>query len=176
MSAEDCDREVDKGIHGVEYQIVLQNQSSWAATCIAERCYEHKCTSKILWLLPLMRHTVCLNDIYYQYMNSGLFYILQYMDLHNLFLCIKGAFFRKEFSRLGEVRSLIPPHVHMIALTVTATFSTRNKVITTLRMVDPYIHLTLHTGLPKRTAGNYFCPIDFSTKKTTQSGQHSRVH
>ena len=56
-----------------------------------------------------------------------------------VFFFTRGVFFRKEFSRLGEVRSLIPPHVHMIALTATATVSTQDKVITTLGMVDPYI-------------------------------------
>ena len=30
--------------------------------------------------------------------------------------------------RLREVQSMIPPHVHMIVLTATATVSTRNKV------------------------------------------------
>ena len=35
---------------------LAQSQSS--ATCIGGRCYEHRCTSKILWLLLLMRHSV----------------------------------------------------------------------------------------------------------------------
>ena len=59
----------------------------------------------------------------------------------HLYTCFDSflPFVRKKFPRLGEVRSFIPPHVHMITLTVTATVSTRDKVITTLGMVDPYI-------------------------------------
>ncbi|KAL5491580.1 hypothetical protein EMCRGX_G016893 [Ephydatia muelleri] len=32
-------------------------------------------------------------------------------------------------SNLGEFRSLIPPHVHVLALTATVTVSSRNKII-----------------------------------------------
>ena len=42
------------------------------------------------------------------------------------------------------MRSLIPQHAHMMALTATATVSTRSKVITTLGMVDPFILSVSH--------------------------------
>ena len=39
-----------------------------------------------------------------------------------------------EFARLGEVRSLIPKYVNILALTATATKSTRKVVIKLLNM------------------------------------------
>ena len=45
-----------------------------------------------------------------------------------------GVSFRKEFSRIAEVRSLIPRHVWVMALTATATISTRRKIILSLDM------------------------------------------
>lgn len=44
-----------------------------------------------------------------------------------------------EFARLGEVRSLIPQHVHVMALTDTATKTTRKVVIKRLNMKCPII-------------------------------------
>ena len=44
--------------------------------------------------------------------------------------------FRREFSRLGELRSIIPEHVHVMAL---ATVSTRKEIIKSLDMQDPVI-------------------------------------
>ena len=106
--------------------------------------------------------------------NSSLFLVLLYIHLHTCFDPFL-PFFRKKFSRLGEVGSLIPPHVHMITLTGIATVSTQDKVITTLEMVDPYIlaisptNQTLHIVLLKR---NYFCSVDWwITKKTTPHAQ-----
>ncbi len=40
----------------------------------------------------------------------------------------RGDTFRKAFSELGEVRSLLPPHKNLMALTVTATKATRRSV------------------------------------------------
>lgn len=51
----------------------------------------------------------------------------------------RGDEFRQEFRHLGEVRSLIPQHVHTMALTATATKSLRKCVCTTLGMHDPYL-------------------------------------
>lgn len=51
----------------------------------------------------------------------------------------RGDKFRVEFARLGEVRSLIPQHVHVMALTATATKSTRKLVIKRLSMINPVI-------------------------------------
>lgn len=46
----------------------------------------------------------------------------------------RGSTFRKAFSRIGEVRSIIPQHVHMMALTATATKSTRRSILQKLGM------------------------------------------
>ena len=40
----------------------------------------------------------------------------------------RGDFFRREFSKLGEVRNLIPYHVKMMTLTATATAATRRRI------------------------------------------------
>ena len=53
--------------------------------------------------------------------------------------CYRGDGFRTDFSKLGEVRSLIPSSVKLIALTATATRVTRTRVIKMLNMVDPCI-------------------------------------
>ncbi len=46
----------------------------------------------------------------------------------------RGDAFRVEFAHLGEVRSLIPRHVYMMALTATATVATRKAILRRLRM------------------------------------------
>ena len=51
----------------------------------------------------------------------------------------RGDEFRVEFARLGEVRSLIPKYVNILALTATATKSTREVVIKLLNMKNPSI-------------------------------------
>ena len=51
----------------------------------------------------------------------------------------RGESFHKEYSHLGEIRSLIPASVHMMALTATATQQTRSKIITKLCMEHPFI-------------------------------------
>ena len=43
-----------------------------------------------------------------------------------------------EFTRLGEVRSLIPPHVNVLALTATATKETRKAVVKRLKACPHY--------------------------------------
>ena len=54
----------------------------------------------------------------------------------NLF---RGESFRPEFARLGEVRSLIPESVRIMALTATVTLSTRAKIIKVLGMYKPAV-------------------------------------
>ena len=44
-----------------------------------------------------------------------------------------------EFARLGEVRSLIPPHVNVLALTATATKATRKAMVKKRSMKSPEI-------------------------------------
>lgn len=51
----------------------------------------------------------------------------------------RGTSFRREFSHLGEIRSIIPEGVHVMALTATATKATRQFVIRKLNMYDPVI-------------------------------------
>jgi superfamily II DNA helicase RecQ len=50
-----------------------------------------------------------------------------------LLLCSSESF-RHEFSRLGELQSVIPDHVNVMALTATATKTTRNWIIKSLDM------------------------------------------
>ena len=56
-----------------------------------------------------------------------------------LFLLLRGHAFRKEFSNLGEIRSIVPESVNLMALTATATVSTRNFIIKNLSMRNPAI-------------------------------------
>ena len=46
---------------------------------------------------------------------------------------------RKEFSDLGEIGSIVPRCVHLMALTATATLSTRKFIIKNLDMQDTAI-------------------------------------
>ena len=55
----------------------------------------------------------------------------------------RGDTFRKAFSELGEVRSLIPKHVNMLALTATATKQTRKAVCRILGLKAPKFVLRL---------------------------------
>ena len=51
----------------------------------------------------------------------------------------RGDSFRMEFSHLGEIRSIVPRDVHLMALTATATLSTSKYIIGNLSMQDPAI-------------------------------------
>ena len=53
----------------------------------------------------------------------------------NLFL--RGHTFRETYRRLGEIRSLVPPSVHLMAVTATATKTTRSEVYRMLGMYQP---------------------------------------
>ena len=46
----------------------------------------------------------------------------------------RGKTFRKEFSNIGEIRSIVARRVRLMALTTTATLSTRNFIIKNLNM------------------------------------------
>ena len=48
---------------------------------------------------------------------------------------------QKEFSHLGEIRSIIPLNVHVMALTATATLSTRHYIMDTLSMKTENTHI-----------------------------------
>lgn len=58
--------------------------------------------------------------------------------LHCLFY-YRGDSFRQEFSKLGELRSLIPGGVKIMALTATATVATRKSICKSLGLVKPVI-------------------------------------
>ncbi len=51
----------------------------------------------------------------------------------------RGPSFRKEFSHLEEIRSIVPESVRLMTLTATATFSTRRFIIKNLCMNNPAI-------------------------------------
>ena len=52
------------------------------------------------------------------------------------FIHIRGETFREDFRRLGELRSIFPSTIKVMALTATATSSTGKDIIKTLCMVD----------------------------------------
>lgn len=64
-------------------------------------------------------------------------------------LC-RGKHVRKEFLRLGEVRSLIPSSTTVMALTATASTSTRQEVIKILGMNN------LHAVSPHKSNVTYW--------------------
>ena len=51
----------------------------------------------------------------------------------------RGENFRKEYSQLGDVRSLIPENVPIMALTATATKGTRKAIVNALKMIRPAV-------------------------------------
>ena len=58
--------------------------------------------------------------------------------MYNFYLC-RGEEFRKEYSRLGEVWSILPQNVHVMALTATATKTLRRDVRDILGMENPVL-------------------------------------
>ena len=54
-------------------------------------------------------------------------------------IAFRGDIFSVEFARLDEVRSLVPPHVIVLALTATATKATRKADVKRLSMKNPEI-------------------------------------
>ena len=51
----------------------------------------------------------------------------------------RGQTFRKVLLRIAEIRSLVPPGVHMMSLTATATTSLRQEVSGILGMKNPLV-------------------------------------
>lgn len=85
-----------------------------------------------------------------------------------LILYYRGEKFRTEFSHLNEVRSIVPDTVRVMALTATATKTTRNFIIKSLSMQEPEIVYVppdkdniLYTVLdkPKDGVDEYFAPL-----------------
>ena len=85
-----------------------------------------KCTLPDFGPLQLMRHTLSKN---------GMTYILVYYFIHYVFYN-RGETFRRVMSQVGDVRSLLPSHVTMLALTATATSQLRLKVTQMLGLKD----------------------------------------
>ena len=54
-------------------------------------------------------------------------------------LSFRDENYRPDFSRLGELRSLLPKQVNILALTATATQTLQNHVISVLGMIDPIV-------------------------------------
>ena len=85
--------------------------------------------------------------------------------LHSFYPLYRGTSFRSEFSRIGEVRSLIPRGVNLMALTATATRSTRRRIIQSLCMENCYIVFKnplksniMYEVKPKTTLEDAFAP------------------
>ena len=57
----------------------------------------------------------------------------------HILLFFRGESFRRAFLQIGEIRSLIPPSVNVMALTATATVETRSYVCKQLGMIKPLI-------------------------------------
>ena len=72
-----------------------------------------------------MRHTV---KKWYDLYTCVLFYSLRFYN--------RGETFRRVMSQVGDVRSLLPSHVTMLALTATATSQLRLKVTQMLGLKD----------------------------------------
>ena len=68
------------------------------------------------------------------------------------YLYFRGDCFRREFSRLGELHSVIPENVNVMALTATATVSTRREIIKILDMQKPVI-----VSIPPTKDNLFFC-------------------
>ena len=70
----------------------------------------------------------------------------------------RGESFRREFSRLSEVRSVIPQHVNVMVLTATATVSSRNEIIRSLDMQKPMV-----VSVPPIKENIFYCVLGKST-------------
>ena len=70
--------------------------------------------------------------------NGELLYAYFYAS-NSILIFFRGAQFRKEFSCIGELRSLIPQGTPLIALTATATVASRNLIILNLGMTNPVV-------------------------------------
>jgi ATP-dependent DNA helicase RecQ len=52
-------------------------------------------------------------------------------------IILRGATFRKEFSKLGDLHGFFPSSLNVMALTATASLSTRKEVMKLLGMLKP---------------------------------------
>ena len=72
-------------------------------------------------------------------LRNGMYYshIMLPLSCH-VTIFIRGTTFRHVLARVGEVRSLIPSSVHVMALTATATSSDRIAVMQMIGLQNPY--------------------------------------
>ena len=63
--------------------------------------------------------------------------------MHTPVLYCRGIQFRREFSRIGEIRALTPALTNVMALTATATSVMRKKIIESLEMVNCKVVLNI---------------------------------
>lgn len=54
--------------------------------------------------------------------------------LHQSLMLHRGVQFRREFSQISEIRALMPPNTNLLALTATASLSTRKSITKSLEM------------------------------------------
>ena len=54
-------------------------------------------------------------------------------------ICCRGESFRRDYGRLGEVLSLFPKGINVMALTATASITSRSKIISSLSMREPHV-------------------------------------
>jgi len=55
------------------------------------------------------------------------------------FFCCRGKNFRTDFAHIGEIRSLLPKKINLMALTATSNLDTRRMVLRSLEMHGCYI-------------------------------------
>ena len=88
----------------------------------------------------------------------------------------RGDGFRCKFSHLGEIRSILPENVRVMALTATATKTTRGSIVKTLNMqrpivvaVPPLKHNIIYSVIHKSLITEAFAPL--VTEKRTDMGR-----
>ena len=64
----------------------------------------------------------------------------------------RGVQFRREFSQISEIRALTPPNTNLMALTATASLSTRKSITKTLEMTDCKVVARVPNNLNTRFA------------------------
>ena len=91
--------------------------------------------------------------------------------------CVKkwGETFRTEFANLGEVRSLIPDNVRLMALPATATKTTRNDVCRKLGMIEP-VAITQFPNRPNSLLGQILAQSKKSLAPLVEELKRCRVN
>ena len=91
--------------------------------------------AKIIALYDKAVHPCCSCNRLFQKKGST---VVRFFD-KILLLYYRGDTFRKAFTELGEIRSLIPSQVRVMTLTATATKATRHAVCHLLGMQSPHL-------------------------------------